>query len=76
MLGKVLLEIQKNKEIKFVLPGGVKLMILGSRHQFWMNTNVFKHRLKVGHKFNIHHHFATNSNEEQQITASEVMRLP
>lgn len=27
------------------VPGGVELMVLGSCHQFWVNTNVFKHRL-------------------------------
>lgn len=28
------------------LPGGVKLVVLGSCHQLWVNTYMFKHRLK------------------------------
>lgn len=34
-----------NSELFRDLPGGVKLMVLGSCYQFWVNTNVFKHRL-------------------------------
>lgn len=35
------------------LPSGVKFVVLCSRHQLWVDTHVFKHRLKVGAKIEL-----------------------